>query len=305
MHTNTLARVSRGSIRALALVSALLLPSTSFAQSPATATTPATSPNPTLSTSTLSAAAATTSSAFAIADDTNDADADQARGQARRLPPTRPVPPPPERAVTFMGFALFGTTSFAAQDSFEAILDSSSGAIYGGGGQINLPLNLFARVDVSRFGKDGTRVFVDNGEVFDLGIPTRVTITPIEVTGGYRYRFGRRTASGPRSPRTPARGSRRGGLNIAIYGGGGIGSVQFKETSDFALPGEDVDESFTSYHVLGGVDVPIWKWLGAGAEFQYRWVPDALDGSLSGVSELFDETDLNSSSFRVRIFVLF
>ena len=58
-------------------------------------------------------------------------------------------------------------------------------------------------------------------------------------------------------------------------------------------------ESFSGYFVFGGVEVPIWKWIFAGAEAQYRSVPDALgDG---GVSEHFGESDLGGTVLRVMI----
>ena len=71
-----------------------------------------------------------------------------------------------------------------------------------------------------------------------------------------------------------ARGPRWGGLKP--YVGGGFGIVRYKETGGFASTGDDVDDSFTSVHAVGGVQIPIWKWVGAAAEFNYRWVKDAL-----------------------------
>jgi hypothetical protein len=201
-------------------------------------------------------------------------------------PPTRPAPP--QKPFGASAFIDFGTTSFSATESFEAILDTSSGPIFGGGGQVNLPANLFARVDVTRFKKDGERAFVTpSGEVFKLGIPATIEVMPIEFTGGYRHEltFGRRG----RSP----------GFRIIPFAGGGAGVVQYKESSDFAQPGDDVDESFTSYHFLGGVEVPLWKFLGVGVEYHHRWVPDAL--GTGGVSEQFNETDLGGGTFRFRV----
>ena len=60
-----------------------------------------------------------------------------------------------------------------------------------------------------------------------------------------------------------------------------------------------MDESFTSYHFLGGVEVPLWKFLGVGAEYHHRWVPDAL--GTGGVSAEFNETDLGGGTFRFRV----
>jgi opacity protein-like surface antigen len=199
----------------------------------------------------------------------------------------------PRKSIGVSGFVDFGSTSFTASDSFEAILDTSSGPIFGGGGQVNLPLNLFARVDVTRFKKDGERAFVNNGEVVKLGIPTTIEVMPIEFTGGYR----RELTFGRRGAKPGARPSE--GFRIIPFAGGGVGVVQYKETADFAQAGDDVDESFTSYHFIGGVEVPLWKFIGVGAEYHHRWVPDAL--GTGGVSAEFNETDLGGGTFRFRV----
>lgn len=207
-------------------------------------------------------------------------------------PPSASTRPAPKKSIGVSGFVDFGQTSFSASESFDAILDTSSGPIYGGGGQVNLPLNLFARVDVTRFKKDGERAFVTpSGEVFKLGIPTTIEVMPIEFTGGYRRElvFGRSGKSA--------------GFRLIPFAGAGAGVVQYKESADFAQPGDDVDDSFTSYHVMGGVEVPLWKFLGVGAEYHYRWVPDAL--GTAGVSEQFNETDLGGGTFRFRVIVGF
>jgi hypothetical protein len=206
-----------------------------------------------------------------------------------------PAPPPPGaqgRLLEISGFATAGALFLAAKQSLEAVLGSSSGRIIGGGGQIAVrrgPLrNLFARVDVSRFRETGQRVFVFQGEVFDLGIPTIVTLTPIELTVGYRVAPMPRPRPGQPPPTPPL---------FVPYGGLGVGSMRYEETSSFAQPGDDLDTRFTSYHALGGVDVHIWRWLGAGVEGVYRWVPDALGDS--GVSAAFNETNLNGGTVRL------
>lgn len=237
------------------------------------------------------------------------ADGSPRRGPMTAAPSSQRGAAPPRTAASprrsqfgVSGFVNLGQTSFAAKDSFEAILDTSSGPIFGGGGQVNLPLNLFARVDVTRFKKDGERAFVTpSGEVFKLGIPTTIEVMPIEFTGGYRreFTFGRR---GPARGSRPGSGS-GGGFRIIPFAGGGAGVVQYKETADFAQAGDDVDESFTSYHFMGGVEVPLWKFLGVGVEYHHRWVPDAL--GTGGVSEQFNETDLGGGTFRFRVIVGF
>lgn len=207
------------------------------------------------------------------------------------------------------GFVDLGQGAFTAKDSFEAILDSSSGPFFGGGGQVQLPWNLFGRVDITRFQKDGERAFVSGTEVFKLGIPTTITVMPIEFTGGYRRPLvlgrGRPKQPPPRGgkPASSAAKAPGKGFTLVPYGGGGVGSVQYKETADFAQAGDDVNERFSSYHVLGGVEVPIWWRIGAAVEYQHRWVPDAL--GTSGVSKEFNETDLGGGTFRIRIMVSF
>jgi hypothetical protein len=228
------------------------------------------------------------------------ADGSPRRGPVTAAPTSQRAPLTPGRTTTparksigVSGFIDLGSTSFTASDSFEAILDTSSGPIFGGGGQVNLPLNLFARVDVTRFKKDGERAFVSNGEVVKLGIPTTIEVMPIEFTGGYRREltFGRRGAKPGGRPSE--------GFRIIPFAGAGAGVVQYKETADFAQAGDDVDESFTSYHFVGGVEVPLWKFVGIGAEYHHRWVPDAL--GTGGVSAEFNETDLGGGTFRFRV----
>jgi hypothetical protein len=209
----------------------------------------------------------------------------------------RPAPPPASssgRLLEVAGFVHFGSLTLAAERSFDAILGSSSGTIVGGGGEVvfrrGFLRGVFGRVDVSRFKEDGERVFVFNGEVFPLGIPTTITLTPVEVSAGYRYVFLRARRPGETTPRP---------FPLVPYAGLGVGSMNYRETSSFSEPGDDVDERFTSYHAFGGVDVRVWKGLSAGVEGVYRWVPDALGES--GVSEAFNESNLDGTTVRVRV----
>jgi hypothetical protein len=59
----------------------------------------------------------------------------------------------------------------------------------------NVVSKVFIRGMVAHAGKDGERVFVNDGQVFPLGIPLTVGMTPIELGGGWRL--------GRRSPRPP------------------------------------------------------------------------------------------------------
>jgi hypothetical protein len=138
---------------------------------------------------------------------------------------------------------------------------------------------LFFSVGASRFSAEGERVLVLDGQVYPLGIPLTVKVTPVEVTGGWQFR----------------------GLSrrFVPYVGGGFSSYAYQESSSFAAAGEDTDERFSGYHVLGGAEVKLASWLGVGGEFTWTTVPDALGAG--GVSEAFDETDLGGTSLRLKI----
>jgi opacity protein-like surface antigen len=178
------------------------------------------------------------------------------------------------------GFGSFSYMFFQAHDSFDAILGSSSQPFFGGGGQVVLWDRVFVSASFEYFKKTGERVIVHEGEVFPLGIDDTVTIQPFTVTGGYRFRSADR---------------------FVPYVGGGIGSYHFKEESEFATADENVDERFTSYHALAGVEYAVSKWVFASFEVQYTSVPDALGAP--GVSGDFDETNLGGLSLGVKVAV--
>ncbi len=208
-------------------------------------------------------------------------------------PDTPPQAGKTRAAIRLRAFGLVGFQSFTATDSFSAVLNSSSGTMFGGGGGLLLGRNVFVDVSLSRFSADGSRVFVaDGGEVIDLGIPTQVTVTPIDVSIGWRF------AGTPRL--TPAGKPR---FRAVPFGGGGFGLQQYEETAEFADSGDDVSESHGSYHVLGGVELPFSRHIGATADVVYRWVPDAI--GTGGVSAYYDETDLGGAQVRIRIVVTF
>lgn len=194
-------------------------------------------------------------------------------GTARRRPPSRA----PRFGVR--GYAEGAYEWFTASDSFKAILDTSGGLFYGGGGQVHLG-PVYVDVGVSRFRKTGERAFVFEGEVFPLGIPDRITMTPVVVTAGYRF---------------PIRD------RIVPYVGGGVGSLKFEETSDFADPDENVSERFTSYHGVAGMEYSVTRWVFVAGEVRYAAVPDALGAP--GISGEFDESNLGGVSVAVKVLV--
>ena len=189
----------------------------------------------------------------------------------------------PRPVFTVRGFGDVGSTTFTASDSFDAVLGSSRGHVFGGGIDVVERHNIFATFRASRFRADGERVFRFNDDVFGLGIPVDVSVTPIELTGGYRF-----------DP---------GGWRVIPYGGGGISWHRYKETSQFATDAENVEETFTGYQLLGGAELRIWRWIGVAGEVQWTTVPDALGQDANGISSEFDETDLGGTTIRFKVVI--
>jgi len=185
--------------------------------------------------------------------------------------------------IGFRGFGEVGGTRFSSTESFTAVLGSPSGIVYGGGVEAVFARGVFVSLRVSRFRKDGTRVFVFNNKPIDLGIATTVTVTPIEVTGGYRFPLKNAT--------------------VIPYAGAGVGWHRYEETSDFATSDEDVKATHQGYHVLGGAEVRLSRLFSVAGEAQWSTVPDALGENPNSVSAAFDESDLGGVTFRVKFIV--
>jgi opacity protein-like surface antigen len=181
------------------------------------------------------------------------------------------------------GFADVGGTIFTATESFKAVLGSSTGIVFGGGGGIVLPQQIFVDIRASRFKKDGSRVVVADGQTFDLGIANTITVTPLEVAAGYR--FG------------------RSGDQLRPYAGGGISWYKYEESDTFATSGEVVNETFTGFHLLGGAEFRVHKYIGVAGEAEWARVPDALGQERGSVASAFGETDLGGTTFRVKLVI--
>jgi hypothetical protein len=199
--------------------------------------------------------------------------------------PQRPPAPPPSRAVEIGGYVTTGLMNFTAADSFDVILGEPSGPIFGGGGRIGLPWRValggpFVDAGAWRFSGEGERAFVFNGQEFDLNIPVDITITAFELSGGWQFRI----------PRL---------LRLRPYVAGGYSSYSYREESEFASAAENIDDRFGGYHVSGGAEFKITRWLGAAGEVNWTTIPEAIGES--GVSAEFDEHDLGGTSFRFKI----
>ena len=201
--------------------------------------------------------------------------ANDAAGAAEQV---RRVAPPAR--LGFRAFGHFEMVTMTAKETFDTVLGSSAMRGPGGGGEVlNVWKGLFARVAVSQMSDEGTRAFVFGNDVIPMNIPMTVKIRTVELGGGWRV--------------VPRRMPR-----LAVYGGGGALLVAYDQTSQFADQGENPNESFSGYSVFGGAEVTLWKWLFAGAEAQYRAIPDALGGA-GTIPELFNETDLGGVAVRV------
>jgi hypothetical protein len=200
---------------------------------------------------------------------------------AQQRPPA-PARPATRQPLAIRGFGDVSAVRFAAGDAFDATLGSPTGVFFGGGVEVVLPQQWFVNLRLSHFGRSGERVFVQDDEVFPLGIEMKVEMTPIEVSAGYRFRSGRR--------------------NLIPYLGGGIGWHKYTETSDFADAGENVKETFTGYHVLGGAEYRLGRMFALAERAQWTTVPDALSG-VSSAADAFGESNLGGFGFRVRFVV--
>jgi hypothetical protein len=196
-----------------------------------------------------------------------------AQPRPRPAPVRRPEPP---------GGRVFGSfmvDRMLASDSFNAVIGKDTVTSYGGGVQgTNLWRGLFVEASIERSKVDGERVFVFDDEVFPLGIPLEIEMLPIDVVGGWRQRVANR---------------------VYGYGGAGVTVLTYKETSEFADEDEDIDEGYTGYVLMGGVEAGISRWVHVRGEVRFRSVSDVL--GIGGASEAFDETTLGGFGFGVKI----
>lgn len=177
---------------------------------------------------------------------------------------------------------MVGMHWFTAADTFKAVTGSGSTPIYGGGLRLHIPGGAFAEVGAWKYEKDGERVFVTSArQVFKLGIPTTVKMVPLDVTVGWRFR-------------NLFRG-------ITPHLGAGYTSIKYEETSDFAEASENVSERYSGFHVVGGAEVRVHRWVGIAGDVVWTSVADGLgDG---GASKAFNEDNLGGTSLRLKIVI--
>jgi hypothetical protein len=201
---------------------------------------------------------------------------------------TRPASPRPavtsstEPAVSLRGFIMGTEQQFAAKTTFEAVFGRPAQPFWGGGAQVVFRGGLFAEVSGSQFKKTGQRAFVSNGQTFRLGIPLTATITPVELSGGYRFRL-------------------RKHQTIIPHVSGGVGWYSYKETSSFSDSGENIDTRHNGFLLDGGIEFRVHRFVGLAVDGQYTHIPGILgDG---GISKDVNETDLGGIAARFKLII--
>jgi opacity protein-like surface antigen len=201
-----------------------------------------------------------------------------------------PAPPPssqagrrsrPRSSPSLRGVVGVMFDKQTASESFTAVTGEDTAVSYGAGVQaVNLWRGLFAEAFIERTSLDGERVFVVDDEVFQLGIPLEITMTPVDLVGGWRV-----TTEG----------------RFSTYGAAGVSLLTYKETSEFADADENVDERYTGWVILGGVEIGLARWVHVRGEVRYRRFDDALGAG--GASAAFEETRLGGAGAALKIVV--
>ena len=187
-----------------------------------------------------------------------------------------------EPVISLRGFVLGSEQRFSAKTTFNAVFGQEVQPFLGGGAQLAFRHGLFVEVSGSQFKKTGQRALVFNGEVFRLGIPLTATITPIELSVGYRR---------------PVEDHE----TIIPYIGAGLGWYSYKETSSFSDPNENVDTRKNGYLANVGVELRLHRWVGVAVDAQYTHIPDIL--GTGGISKDANETDLGGIAARFKLIV--
>ena len=172
--------------------------------------------------------------------------------------------------------------SFNAIDTFTSVFGRTYQPFWGGGLQVTADDRYYVELTASRFRKSGDRVFRNAGQTFHLGIPLTATLTPFEIVGGYRFHSARRPWLVP-------------------YVGAGVGRYAYRETSQFAAAGEDLDTSHAGFVVHGGGEFRLNRWAGIGTDVQFTHVPGIF--GRGGISQDAGEDDLGGFAARVKFVV--
>ncbi len=182
--------------------------------------------------------------------------------------------------VGIHAFGIVELERMAAEDSFDAVLAESSKSrprLFGAGVEVErVWKGVFARFTATRTSNTGTRVFVDSAKnVHSLNVPLTITLTPIEIGGGWRFGRGR----------------------VMPYVGAAWLFQRYEETSTGASASENTSTTDRGTAFFGGFDVALGI-ARVGAEGFYRSVPNATGGPASVLAD-FNEDNLGGMGVRV------
>jgi len=228
------------------------------------------------------------------------------QGPPPELPPpgTKGQPRPPVKggkpivrrsnAPAYRVFVSYSMDKAASPKSFDAITGSDRVQWFGGGVQgLRLWHDLFVEGSVEHNTSTGERVFVFNDQVFPLGIPLKLSMTPVDMVAGWRLPLSRTR------PRPGVPPSRVGIERLAAYAGGGATLLKYKETSDFADADENIDKWYPGLVVFGGAEVTVARSVHVRGEVRYRQVNDVLGAG--GVSKQFGETKFGGVGVQIKV----
>lgn len=185
-------------------------------------------------------------------------------------------------AVSIRPFAMVTEQSFAAITTFDAAFGQTVLPFFGGGLQVVVHDGFFAELSASRFQKTGTRAYISGGKAFSLNIPLTATITPLEISGGYRFRL-------RQLPR------------VRPYAAVGVGSYAYEESSSFDQAGDGLSTRHLGYLLNGGAEFRLHDWVGLGVDVQYSHIPGILGNG--GVSQQAGEQDLGGIAARFKLVI--
>lgn len=197
--------------------------------------------------------------------------------------------------LSFRPFVIGSIQRFTAAQTFDAAFGQRVEPFFGGGLNITQDDGPYLELTASRFKKTGEQAFFNDGSIFRLGIPLTATITPLEMTAGYRFHR--------RPRRLPSAFTRRlaAPSRFVPYAGGGVGVYRYQQTSAFATDAENVDTRHVGVIVEGGVEVRLHRWVGLALDAHYTYVPGILGEG--GVSQQAGEKDLGGIAGRVKLVI--
>jgi hypothetical protein len=205
------------------------------------------------------------------------------RPQPRTAPVFRPAPPlVPDPPFSFRPFVMGSEEAFAAVETFKGTFGQSYEPFFGGGLQVVFNGKYYVEVNASRFKKTGQRAFLNNGETFGLGIAQTVTITPLEVLVGYRFK-----------PRQMPR--------VRPYVAGGLAWYAYQQVSDFVDPADNVDTQHAGFAGQAGVEFRLHRWVGISGDVDFTHVGGII--GQGGISKDAGENDLGGVAARLRLII--